>query len=81
MNSRTLVTMDREDDDGVEKCLGKLYGMKRTFKFDLFFLLFCMFLTLLLCRGYVHDLTWGDERVFNLDASLTTTNVHSPTLL
>lgn len=43
MNSRTLITMDREDDDGIEKYLGKLYGMKRTFNIDLFFTILYVF--------------------------------------
>lgn len=31
MSSRTLITMDRKNYDGVDKYLGRLYGMKGTF--------------------------------------------------
>lgn len=31
MSYHTLITLDQKDNDGVEKYLGKIYGMKGTF--------------------------------------------------
>lgn len=56
MSSRILITIDQEDGGGVEKYLGKLYGIKGTFLLDPF-LNVLYILTFLFCRGYVYNLT------------------------
>lgn len=78
-SSHTLVTWDREDDDGVENYLGKLYGMKRNFWLDPFFY-FLHVLTTPFYRGYGRNLARQEEREVGSNASHTTICSHASAL-
>lgn len=75
MSSFTLITLNREDDGGIEKYLGKIYRMKEILLLDLF-LNGLYILTSSFCRGYVQNIARWEEMALSSYVGWTTTHNH-----